>query len=366
MKRTSVPRLRVAVLGLVLLAGCASTPETKPEGVKLKEAAHSQQQWTGVAISREGRMFVNCPRWFDGVEISVAEISKKGKVAAPYPDVDWNRWVVPFDPDRHLICVQSVVIDQHDFLWILDAANPQFEGVVEGGAKLLKVDLRTNEVALSVRFDETVALPDSYLNDVRVDARRGYAYITDSKLGALIVVDLATGESRRVLDNHPSTKSEDLVLVIGGREWRRPDGSVPCVHSDGLALHPSGDWLYYQALTGDTLYRIATEFLRDASLSPEALGTKVERVGRTFAVDGMIFGPGGNLYLTALEHNAVKRYTLDGRIETVVEDPRILWPGSLAFGPDGALYFSAAQIHLGRNHQGPYKIFKVRPKDMAR
>lgn len=57
-----------------------------------------------------------------------------------------------------------------------------------------------------------------------------------------------------------------------GRELRRPDGRGVEFAVDGIALSPDGQYLYYQALTGRTLYRIATAALRDSTLSAAALG----------------------------------------------------------------------------------------------
>jgi hypothetical protein len=42
----------------------------------------------------------------------------------------------------------------------------------------------------------------------------------------------------------------------------------------------------------------------------------------------------------------------------VVKDERIVWPDSFALGPDGAVWFTTAQIHLGPNPETPYRIFK--------
>ena len=33
-----------------------------------------------------------------------------------------------------------------------------------------------------------------------------------------------------------------------------------------------------------------------------------------------------------------------GRLETMVRDPRLLWPDSFGLGPDGYLYLTASQI----------------------
>ena len=49
---------------------------------------------------------------------------------------------------------------------------------------------------------------------------------------------------------------------------------------DGLALDPTGEWLYYGAMTNETLYRIPTAALMDASLGERQLEEFVEAVGR--------------------------------------------------------------------------------------
>jgi len=338
--------------------GPPSVKYVKPE-VKLVEVAGSDRLWTGVAVSDDGRIFVSFPRWSEDVTFSVGEVGASGKVV-PYPDEDWNTWDDSSEPGDHFVCVQSVYVDEKDFLWILDPASPMFGGVVPGGPKLLKVDIDKNKVVQKIIFDESVAPPASYLNDVRVDTGKNVAYITDSGLGAIIVVELAKGKARRLLGNHPSTKAEGVVLKIGGREWRR-DGNAPEVHSDGLALSNDGRYLYYQALTARTLYRIETRWLLDPALPEAQLGAKVESMGRTGAADCIEFGPDDYLYLTAIEDNAIKTFAALDRAETVVKDKRLLWPDSIARGGDGYMYVTTSQIHLGAGASEPYRIFKFKP-----
>ena len=330
------------------------------ENDKLIIVAENTNQWTGVAVSFEGRMFVNFPRWSDDIPMSVGELDENGNVT-PYPDEVWNAWDDSSDPEKRFVCVQSVYVDKENFLWILDPANPKFQGVVERGPKLVKVDLETDEIEKTYLFRETIAPENSYLNDVRIDAKNNYAYITDSGTGALIVVNLETGEMRRVLENHESTKSEDVVLNIGGKDWIRSDGSKPRVHADGVAFDETSDYIYYQALTGKSLYRIPGAILRDECLLERQIVEHVEYVTESGASDGIICGPDGSVYLSSLEYDAVRRYTPEGKIEIVVQDDRLKWPDSFSFGPEGWLYVTTSQIHLGSNPQSPYRIMKVKP-----
>src|SRR5712671_5332560 len=67
----------------------ALAPAAKPPAFRLEEAAHFDHQATGVAVSADGRIFVNFPRWTEDSPISVAEVGRDGALK-PYPDEKWN------------------------------------------------------------------------------------------------------------------------------------------------------------------------------------------------------------------------------------------------------------------------------------
>lgn len=352
-------------LAALLLGGCANDdddaagPGLTSLNLPLTPVATSAVQWTGVAVTQQSRVFANFPRMeTDTIPYSVAEVS--GPQATPFPDAEWNTWNRTLPPQSRFVCVQSVYVDANNFLWVLDAASPQMRGVVPGGAKLLKFDPTTRQLVQRIDFSEPVIFPTSYLNDVRVDTQNNFAYITDSGAGALIVVNLATKNSRRLLGNHPSTKSENLILTVEGRVWRNRSGELPSIDSDGLALSPNRDYLYYHALTGRALYRIATQYLRDEALAPAQLPQRVEYLGNTNPSDGMIFDPAGNLYLTDVENNAVTRITPGGQLQLVAQDAQLKWPDSFSTGPDNALYVTTSQLHIPRAQRTePFRIFKM-------
>ncbi len=352
-------------LALLLLAGCSKdddneTPPATPSlNATLTPVATSPVQWTGVAVTRENRVFANFPRMeTDTIPYSVAEVN--GTQATPFPDAEWNTWDRTMAPQNKFVCVQSVYVDANNFLWVLDAASPLMRGVVPGGAKLLKFDVATRQLVQRINFDETVAYPTSYLNDVRIDTQNNVAYITDSNQGAIIVVNLTSGRSRRLLGNHPSTKSENLIITVEGRVWRNPSGKLPSIDSDGIALSPNREYLYYHALTARPLYRIATQYLRDEALSPAQLAQRVELVANTNPPDGMVFDATGNLYLTDIENNAVTRVTPAGQFQVVAQDAQLKWPDSFSVGADGAVYVTTSQLHIPRSQRTePFRIFKL-------
>ncbi|MFG0273850.1 MAG: L-dopachrome tautomerase-related protein [Phycisphaerales bacterium] len=363
------PRLRAANLATLLPALLTACASLRPGDLDIV-AESPDRQWTGVAVSQAGRIFVNYPNWGGPYTNAVEELLPTGE-RVPYPDARWNGWTPGADPAERFVCVQSVHIDNADRLWILDPAAPGFQGPVAGGPKLIEVDLATDEAARIYHFDSAVAPPGSYLNDVRIDLDANAAYITDSGRGAIVVLDLATGDARRLLEDHPAVKADpDLVPVIDGEPLTLgadPDGPTPRIHSDGLALDREYGFLYFQALTARTLHRVPTSALLDASLPARLLAERVEYLGATVVTDGMEIDEAGAIYFSALERDAVVYRTRDGRLFTLVRDARIAWPDSFAIGPNRTLYFTTSQIHRTPSFTGadawpdtPYLLLRTR------
>ena len=336
----------------------------------LTEVYHNDNfQLTGVTISKSGRMFVNFPRWSDQYLNAVVEVMKDAS-AQPFPDTPWNRWNKDLKTvAQHFICVQSVVADDQDALWVVDPASPSIIMVVPGGAKLVKIDLATNKVARIYSFGPDVVKPNSYLNDVRVDRKRDAAYMTDSGAGGIVVVDLNSGKAHRALDNHPSVLQEpNITISVNGKPVRGVDGKTPPFKSDGIALSHDGSYLYYQALAGATIYRIKTSLLRDAQAPAATVAQGVEKVAATFPADGFWMDAEDRLYLSNINESSVSRLLNNGKLEKLVTDSRLQWPDTFSEGPDGAIYISASHINDSPQYnQGkstrtmPYSLFKFIP-----
>ncbi|NUP03189.1 MAG: gluconolaconase [Nonomuraea sp.] len=340
--------------------------------LELVHAFESGPMPTGVTVSRNGRIFVNFPKWGDQVPATVVEL-RYGK-PVPYPDEEWN--AEADEPSKCLVSVQSVVVDPLDRLWILDTGSPMFRPTRKGGPKLVCVDLETDTVVKVILFDRSVALETSYLNDVRFDLAKGVAYLTDSAEkgpNGIIVVDLASGQAWRRLHDDPSTKAEQppgFLPVVEGRPFmeRPKDGPPVPVHigSDGIALPAGGERLWYCPLLSRRWYSVSTEALVDRTLDEADVAATVRDEGdKGGAADGLEADDAGRLYMTNWEHNAVLRRLPDGTIDTLVHDARLLWPDTLSV-TDGHLYVTANQLHRqARFQEGrdlrcyPYGLFRV-------
>jgi sugar lactone lactonase YvrE len=327
-------------------------------------AEFPDRQVTGVAVSSNGRVFVNFPYWGGTHDVSVVEITAGGPV--PYPTAEWNGWSLddPASPERRFVCVQSVWVDADDTLWILDPASPGFGGVIPGGAKLVAVDLATDAVTQVYAFDAEAAPRSSYLNDLRIDRATRTAFMTDSGTGALLVLDLESGAARRLFEDHAALHAEpDVVPVVGGRELRGPDGKVPQIHSDGIALDPAAGTLYVHALTGRRLWSIPVSALTDETMDETTAADQLRDHGETVVTDGMIVGPKGAVLHSALEQDSIVAFTADGTLETLVRDPLLSWPDSFALSTDGWLYVTTSRIHespvFGGARTEPYRVLRV-------
>lgn len=351
-------------------------PQEKTVGNIQSVASFNGPMLTGVTVSGDGRIFVNFPRWGDKVNYTVAEVTNGRTV--PYPNAEINR-LNTSNPSKSLVSVQSVVVDPQNRLWILDTGSIEFGPTSSGGPKLIGVDLKQNRIFKTILFPQDVALPTTYLNDVRFDLRRGkagMAFITDSSgkgPNAIIVVDLDSGRSWRKLNDHPSTKAEPNFLpVVEGQPLMNRPPKEPAnpitIGADGIAISADGKRLFYCPLAGRRLYSVSVDALANEQLSDADVAATIEDLGnKGGASDGLESDSQNRVYLTNYEHNAIFRRLPNGMYETIVHDPRVLWPDTLSVARDGYLYFTANQLHRQPGfHQGkdlrekPYSLFRTR------
>jgi sugar lactone lactonase YvrE len=287
----------------------------------LKLIAESQYQWTGIAISKKDKMFVNFPRWSQETPVSVGEIIN-GEVQ-PFPDSDWNNW--PKDsPTKAFVCVQSIIFDDRDRLWVLDTGY-DLKTDSATNAHLYVFDIHKRALLKEYKFPNDIVHGSSYLNDFRIDRKKNVVYLTDSGLGGIVILDLKTEKVKRVLGEHPSTLTERDQIVVEGRTRKHP------VHSDGIELDSKNGYLYYCALMGKNIYRIRTDVLLDKKPKEIERGKSVEKFVQSGANDGIFFDRNGNLFLSSLERNAIS-----------------------VVGPDRTLI-----EHIPRPERGPYKIYRL-------
>ncbi|KAI0143756.1 major royal jelly protein-domain-containing protein [Xylariaceae sp. FL1272] len=352
---------------------------------------------SGVAVSSTGRIFSNYPAGLDGTNAyngsnsnyAVSEATSLTTEKA-YPSLEYNQppggainyTTVPpttVNYQDHLISVQSVIIDAKDRLWILDTGrvllNNELLNAAQGGPKLVGVDLSTNKVFQTITFPPTVALPYSYLNDVRFDLRpsitqsgQGVAYITDSSQqgrNGIIVVDLGTGESWRRLDLAGSVRSESqfLSFVWGQPTYGSSDAGETSYNptgADGIALSADSETLYFGPFASRYMYSVPTARLRARGGQSEILAQQsVTNVGQKGHSDGFETDSNGLIYAGNGEANAINVFNpANGSVVPFVRDPRINWVDTMSVATDGYLYFTANQL-LESEKIRPFALFRA-------
>lgn len=358
-------------------AAVATTPRIG--SLELAVAARAPTTPTGVTVSKSGRIFVFMPRFDEKTVYTVGEVAPDGSVK-PYPDAASNRPDAT-RPQDTLFHVPNGVIDGLDRLWLLDAGLMAESGApTAGAAKLLCIDLASGSVVRNLSLGPVVG-PTSSLNDLRVDAghdaasgRREAAYITDQGQdghGAVIAVDLASGRMVRRLSRHSSTASvKGIVKIVEGRQLlkRGASGQLSEIQggANGIALSPDGRRLYYAPLMGRRLYAVPTDLLLDPQAGDAAVAAKVVDLGEKGLTGGLLTDDRDRVYLALQELNAIGRRNVDGTVDVIATDPRLIWPDTMWIN-DGWLYISAAQVNRRASYNGgqdlqkpPYAILRMR------
>jgi sugar lactone lactonase YvrE len=299
----------------------------------------------GVVTTRDGRIFMSFPRW-NPVEFSAAELTKDGKLS-PVPNLALHQTA---DGERLLVSIQGLDVDASGRLWMLDAGN----------AKLHCVDLSSAAVVKTLRPSNETLGTSTYANDVRIDLRRGsegFAFISDTAGAGVIVMDLASGASRRRLSKAPSARSDKAFDP-------RVEGKPIAMrgHTDGIALSPDGKTLYYHSLSRRALFSVSADALSDMDATDEQVEATIRKIAnKTSASDGILCDGENRVYTTDYEDGAIRRWTPgageDQPGEAIVQDERLLWPDACAIH-GGWLYVTTNQLNREKKVP-PYALFRV-------
>ncbi|CAE8711739.1 unnamed protein product [Polarella glacialis] len=253
------------------------------------------------------------------------------------------------DPRTDLVSIQALHCPQSGTeMWILDSGKGIGDpDLAHGAAKLIRVRVRENGLSGRVlrvyTFPKDVVTGGSYLNDVRTDGR-GFAYITDSNLGHILVLNLYDGKVLPWADMRMKAHLEaGEKFEVDGKDL----SSKLQVPVDGIAYSEQDDMLYWKPVTRSSLYRVPAGVLRNAHRLgfDVAVEGQVEDVGKLGFHDGLDADSKGNVYLTDLANGAIQRRSADGKVSWVSEKGAMSWPDCVIASED-AVYVLTTQVHL--------------------
>jgi sugar lactone lactonase YvrE len=323
-------------LAACLCAACA--PQPAPES-RLEVVAELAQGPGNIAVTPDGRLIISQHPLYRP-EIRVIELLPDGSVR-PFPNAEWaaarNAAGIGLDS------VLGIQADQDGIVWMLDNGRKS--------SRIVAWDTNTDQLQQVIEVGPPARARGSFFNDIAVDPVHRSIYISDASrtVPAIVVVDLESGESRRVLEGHASVMAQPIAMQIGANTYGVDKDGKPMasVGVDGITIDPRSDWVYYAASQGTDLWRVRAADLVDATLTDAQLAARIERYGTRPVCDGITIDGAGNVYITDITGFAVGVVDPAGEYRVLYRDEqRLSWPDGMAFGPDGYIYVVANQLHL--------------------
>lgn len=388
----SVRPLRAAsailLLGIVLSTSAAAsdlpaavTPSAGVPNDHLVLRTQSKQMvWNGVVVAPDGRLFAVFPRAANTSGPSLALVAADGSLT-PYPDAAWNAkapaeakppvaWSAPATgPGSVFVGLNAIHLAPDGALWAVDTGSPGFgKPASPDSTRLIRIDLATNQVTRVLTLPPEVLRPKSMIDDIRFNGT--HAYISDAGTPGLIVLEVASGGFRRVLDHDPALTAQRPILVDGD-VVKGPDGKPAMIHADQLEVTPDGHYLYIQPLSGP-MSRVATALLDDPQASPQTLSHAIAFWYDTPALGGTAIAPDGTLYLNDLETDSILSLSPDRKLTRLIQDPRLHWADAPFLAPDGTLTVPVPQLdrappfHHGHSQiQFPVALYTLKPSELV-
>ena len=360
-------------LGLSFALAFILMPDASAQA-KLEQVASISQPIGNMTFSADGRKFFSIHPFYK-LPLRVAELTS-ATTFEPFPNLEWN--TPRTTDDLYFDDVLGLRCDDRGYLWIMDM------GTRTGKTpKLVQWDLANKRLERIYYIPAPASLETSQLNDFVVDTRRNHIYIADEDAarggdgsrGALVDVDLKTGECRRLLEGDVSTIPARVPVVVKGKELQVPDKNKPgatrmlTIGNDGIATDKDYRWLYFGPMNGKSLYRVDLDKVIDRNLPAEALSKSVERYSDKINNGGISVDNDGNIYSTELEHHAVGMIDAKTRqYARFVSHPDLSWPDGVSYCPDGYMYVSDSQLDRsplcndGKSlNAPPYLLFRFKP-----
>ncbi|MEH7280826.1 major royal jelly family protein [Bacillus toyonensis] len=323
---------------------------------KLQNEFYKKQYWkkcipSCIKLDKQGNFYVSVPRWAKGIPATMNKIVIKDNkpLLEAFPNWEWNK----IGNSMTLQSVLGYEIDEFNRMWLLDQGHINSAPSLDGSQKLVCWDLTKNELVESIRIpNEIASYQASLLNDLVVDNKNGYIYITDSGMygnpveGGIIIYNMKIKQFRRVLHQHKSTQDyPNFTFTVNGKSvW---ENNPIKVGADGIALSADRSILYYCPLTGRNLYSIHTDFLKNFETSLQNIEENVKFIGNKYTnTDGMAADNMGNIYYTMIENQGIGMYNpKDSEFKKVISDNRMLWVDSISFDNRGNLIFNTNRIN---------------------
>lgn len=269
-----------------------------------------------------GDLFISVPRLSKDVPATLSKLLNENNTATLDPFPSWNE--NDYRVANNLQSVWAIEIDSQDKLWVVDQARIDMDEVDLKEVKIKVYDTTTGSPIIQILLKSVVRKESSFITDIVVDGQSNWVYLADagvlnstfrySENPAIIVVNRATNDMRRVLENTVFTNPDLTIWPYVVDTPMMEDGPISMGVSQ-LSLSCNGDILYFSAGTSEYLYAIKTEYLIDFDYSDKELLDLVVPMGYKGSVTGdLMTSNDDTLYLASAEDGMILSYqtlTLD-------------------------------------------------------
>ncbi|MEN5310043.1 L-dopachrome tautomerase-related protein [Chryseobacterium cucumeris] len=307
-----------------------------------------------VAVSHNGRVFATMHPLSDPKQ-QLVEI-RNGKAVA-FPSTDLQKNGQPADSHKFDTPL-GVTIDKGNRLWMIDM------GLELGKTRLWCFDLKKNKVAEKIELPADIAPKGSFIQDVAIDEKNGWAYLADIANPGIIALNLKTKKARR-FGGHQALQSEDVDMIIDGKVIDF-GGKPSRVGINPITLSDDRETLFFGSMNGTSWYEVPAQLFRE-NKDDHAIGKSIKKLGEKPVSDGVATDQQGNHYITDLGGHGISKLDKNGNLTEFIKDSKLQWPDNIAVSDDGYLYISVNQLHTTTAFSGqpdagkpPYFIYRVK------
>lgn len=355
MSRFVIKRLPGTLLSALIAMATAPVLAAAPAVGTLEVVAEMPIRPGNVTATREGRVFATVHPLDKPSGVQLMEVT------APDSYRPWPNGNVQSDAsnrsDERIDTPLGIAQDNKGRLWITDM------GLNLGKTRVWAFDIAGGRQEHKITLPAEVAPKGAFVQDLAVDAERGWVYLADIAPPGLIAVEIATGKAHRFAGHAALQADPKAIMKVDGTPTHF-GGKPASVGVNPLTLSKDGQTLYFGAMNGVTWYAVPTSKLRSGD--DKAIASAIRAVGKKPVSDGVATDDAGNHFFTNLNDNGIDVLDRKGKLRPLVRDARLSWPDNAQFGPDSWLYLSVNQLHRTSAFTGgedtgkpPYRVMRV-------
>lgn len=331
----------------------ANDVDTPPIGT-LEVVAEMDINPGNVAVSKEGRVFTSIHP-LRSKKLQLVEITDKTSYTA-FPDMSVQS-TAETKSDNKLDTPLGVVFDDKNRLWVIDA------GLTLGKTRLFAYDIDERKERMRFDIPQDLAPKTSFVQDLAIDAKNGFAYLADFGNPGIIVVDMNNNSFRKIT-HLPSMTAEDIDMVIDGKVQYFM-GEPARVGLNPITLSADNETIFYGAMNGTKWYQLPAEPIRNGE-PDEAIVTQISVAGPKPLSDGVATDELGNHYFTNIQNSSIDVLSTDSKLSILKQDALMDWPDNVRIH-ENWLYIAVNQLHKSPAFTGdkdlaekPFRILRIR------